>query len=131
VRSTHHAVLSGLASAIVVWHLDPAAPLVLVASGTVAGVVIDLDHFPIARYHAGDWLALRRVLAAPQLVVTDPDRIFEGARLDPLDRLLTHVLLGGLACPVAWLGWPALGVVLAASLYVHLVADLVHDVRTR
>jgi hypothetical protein len=124
-------VLSGLASAAVVWLLDPAAPLVLVASGTVAGVAIDLDHFPIARLRNGDWLALRRVLASPHLVVTDPERLFAGVRLDPLDRLLTHVLLGGLASLATWLIWPALGVVLGASLYVHLVADLVHDVRTR
>ena len=131
MRSTHHAVLAVLTSALVVWLLDPAAPLVLVAAGTVAGVAIDVDHFPIARVRYGDWLALRRVLAAPHLVLTDQDRIFEGARFDPLDRLLTHVLLAGVASLAAWLAWPALGVVVGASLYVHLVADLVHDVRTR
>jgi hypothetical protein len=124
-------VLSVLTSALVVWLLEPSAPFVLVAAGTVAGVAVDLDHFPIARVRHGDWLALRRVLASPHLVVADPDRIFEGARFDPLDRLLTHVLLAGVASLTAWLAWPALGVVVGVSLYVHVVADLGHDVRTR
>jgi hypothetical protein len=124
-------VLSALTSAVVVWLLDPTAPLVLVGSGTAAGVAIDLDHFPIARFRNGDWLALRRVVTAPHLIVTDPDRIFEGSRLHPLDRLLADVLIGGIVSLGACLQWPALGVVLGASLYVHLVADLVSDVRSR
>lgn len=129
MRSTHHAALSVLTSAAVVWLLEPAAPLVLVAAGTVAGVAIDVDHFPIARVRHGDWLALRRVLAAPHLVVTDQDRIFAGCRVGVLDRLLTHVLIGGLVSVGTWMVWPPLGTVLGASLYVHLVADLLHDVR--
>jgi len=128
VRSSHHAVLSLVASVAAVWYLQPAAPAALVAAGTVAGVAIDLDHFPIARVRRGDWRAARRVLAAPWLVVTDPERIFDGGSLDALERLLTHVLVAGVACTAAWLAWPALGVVIGVSLYVHIVADLGHDV---
>lgn len=128
VRSSHHAAVSLLVSVAAVWFLRPAAPIALVAAGTVAGVAIDLDHFPIARLRSGDWRSARRVLANPLLVVTDPERIFEGVPLNALERLLTHVLLGGLAVSVAWLAWPALGVVLGVSLYVHIAADLGHDV---
>lgn len=128
VRSSHHAGLSLLASLAAVWVLRPAAPVVLVAAGTVAGVAIDIDHFPIARLRSGNWRSTRRVLSNPLLVVTDPERIFEGVPLDALERLLTHVLFGGLAVVVAWLAWPTLGIVVGISLYVHLVADLGHDV---
>lgn len=127
--SKHHAVLSLVVSVAVVALLEPTRPAALIVAGTVAGTIVDLDHFPLSRVHAGDWRALRRVVRRPWLVVTEEHRIFAGARIDPLERLLTHAILGGVATGLAWLRWPALGVVVGATLYVHVLSDLVWDVR--
>lgn len=128
VKSSHHAVLSLVVSLAVVGVLRPSAPMALVAAGTVVGVAIDVDHFPIARARMGDWQAARRVLRNPLLVVTAPERIFPTGEIHPLERLLSHVVLAGPLLAVAWLAWPALGVVLGVSLYVHLVSDIAWDV---
>lgn len=128
VKSIHHAVLSLLASAVVVALLSPPAPLAHVAVGTVVGVAIDLDHFPISRVRGGDWRGARRVFGNPALIVGDPGQIFAGARIDPLERLLSHALLGGALAAVTWLVRPTLGLVVVATLYVHVVADLCWDV---
>lgn len=128
VNSSHHAALSLLTSLSVVGVLSSPSPVILVLVGTVAGVVIDVDHFPISRARHGSWGAARRVASNPRLIVTDPERIFAEWPIHPLERLLSHVALAGPLTLLAWLLWPALGVVLGASLYVHLLADLVWDV---
>lgn len=128
VNSSHHAVLSLLASLFVVGVLSPPSPVVLVLVGTVAGVGIDVDHFPISRARHESWGAARRVASNPRLIISDPERIFAEWPIHPLERLLSHVALAGSLTLLTWLLWPGLGVVLGASLYVHLLADLVWDV---
>lgn len=128
MHTSHHAGLAVVASLAVVVLTEPTAPLALVGAGTVVGVGIDVDHFPISRVRGGDWRAAERVVRNPLLVVTEPQAIFEGARPHPLERLLTHVLVAGPLCVAAWIAWPALGLVVGVSLYVHVLADLCWDV---
>lgn len=131
MKTVHHAALSGIASLAVVVVLAPGTPLAHLAVGTVVGVAIDVDHFPISRARGGDWRAARRVLANPAVIVTDPERIFVGAPVGPVERLLSHVLLGTGLSATAWLARPTFGVVVAVSLYVHVLADLCWDVWRR
>lgn len=73
---------------------------------------------------------LRRLVANPTAPLTDPSVLFVDSRMDGLDRLLSHLLIGGLLVPALAVLAPALAVVAAASLYVHVLADLYATVRS-
>ncbi|MFC7136054.1 hypothetical protein ACFQRB_04820 [Halobaculum litoreum] len=67
--SRHHAAVSAVVAAGLVWAL-PLGDRLAVAAGwwavlTAAGVLIDLDHFVMARVVRGDWANARRALANP------------------------------------------------------------------
>lgn len=104
-------------------------PLVVVGYATSVGVLIDLDHFVIARYNTGEWRALRYLIEHPRRALTDQSTIFREDDLDAFERLLSHVVLIGVAVPATWLIAPALGLITAVVLYAHVLADLVADVR--
>jgi hypothetical protein len=131
VYSRDHALLSfALAVALLVATEPPGHPAVLVAVVVGVGVGIDFDHFLVAWLVTGSTKNVRRVLAAPLLVVTGQDRIFDESDLTPLQRLLSHVLIGGLAVGgLVALGVTAWAVVVGLTLYVHVLSDLVADVR--
>lgn len=94
----------------------------------VLGVFVDLDHFAIARYETGDWSALRRCVTDPRLAFVDQGEIFPEEAIHPLQRLLTHHVLGGVLVPVTWVLSPYYGAVTAITLYAHVLADLIWDV---
>lgn len=127
--SRDHAILSLFVAVggLAVLDLPLSWPGALVVA-LVAGVGIDLDHFLIARLTTGEWRALRRCLASPRLVFLDQDEIFEPTALWPPQRLLSHVVLAGVAVPALALIDTALAVFVAAVVYVHLLADLLWDV---
>lgn len=104
-------------------------PLVVVAYAVAVGVGIDFDHFLLARYNTGEWRALRYLLADPLTALSDQSTIFREHDLDAFDRLLSHVVIVGVAVPVTWLVDPALGLVTGVTLYFHVLADLVADVQ--
>lgn len=129
--SRDHALLSlALAAVLLVATEPPGHPAVLVAVVVVVGVGIDFDHFLVAWLVTGSAKNVRRVLADPFLVVTGQDRIFDESDLTPLQRLLSHVLIAGLAVGgLVALGVTAWAVVVGVTLYVHVLSDLVADVR--
>ena len=98
--------------------------LVLVPYAVVVGVGIDLDHFLIAWYNAGEPRAIRAGLANPRRLVLDQDQLFEAGEISSHERLLTHAVLAGLLTPAAWALSATLGLATAATLYVHLLSDL-------
>ncbi|MGQ3412433.1 hypothetical protein ACT4ML_09230 [Natrinema sp. LN54] len=104
----------------------PAA--VVVAYGTAVGVFIDLDHFLIARFKTGDWDALRFCVANPGTAATDQSEIFDPGDVGVLSRLLSHVVIAGIAVPAIALASVPLAIVTGAVLYAHLLADLVWDI---
>ncbi|QZY00532.1 hypothetical protein [Halobaculum rubrum] len=142
--SRHHAAISG----VVAGGLGLVLPLgttPAVAAGwwallTAAGVVIDLDHFLMARLVRGDWANTRRALANPRVAVVDQSELFDPGDLWPLHRLLSHAILAPIAVFGAWLlgaalGGAGLGVTATAAalstatvLYVHVLTDLIWDV---
>lgn len=105
------------------------AGALLVGYAALVGVGIDADHFLVARANAGDWRALRFCLRNPTVPFVAQDRIFRTDEVGKLDRLLSHALLGGALVAVLAAVAPALAAFTAAVLYVHVVADLVADVR--
>ncbi|WP_238709377.1 hypothetical protein [Natronorubrum halophilum] len=103
-------------------------PLVAVAYGTAAGVLIDVDHLLIARFKTGSWDAVRFCLSNPAAAVADQRRIFEPGDVGVLSRLLSHLLIIGVAVPVLALSSVPLAVLTGVVLYVHLLSDVVWDI---
>lgn len=97
------------------------------AYATALGVLIDLDHFLLARVNTGSWRAVRYCLRHPRAVFVDQRSIFEDGDVGVLKRLLSHVVVGGVLVTALAVVLPYLAVVSAATLYAHLLADLVWD----
>ncbi|MFW6018228.1 MAG: hypothetical protein ACOCPX_05355 [Halapricum sp.] len=128
--SKSHAVISlALGIALVVAGVSVFHPVFVVGYATAVGVFVDLDHFLWARYNTGDWRALRYVLTNPVDALADQQTIFREHDLEHLERLLSHVVIAGIAVPLTWWLDPQLGLVTGATLYAHVLADLVEDVR--
>jgi hypothetical protein len=89
----------------------------------VVGVGIDLDHFPIAWYNAGEPRAIRAVLSDPRLLLRQ-GAIFHPGEVSAHERLLTHAVIAGVATPATWLLAPTLGLVTGLVLYAHVLTDL-------
>jgi len=129
VYSRDHAIISVLVAVGGVVALDlPIGWPVAVVAALVVGVGIDFDHFLVARLTTGEWTALRRCLADPRLAFLDQDDIFEPDAIWPLQRLLSHVLIAGVAVPALALWNRPMAVFVAVVLYAHLLADLLWDV---
>ncbi|WP_424002415.1 hypothetical protein ACOZ4I_01760 [Haloarcula salina] len=126
--SRDHAIVSAVVGAGGVVGLSVPVPWwAALGYAVVVGVAIDVDHFLVARLETGDWAALRRCLRNPRLVVSGQDEIFDPFDLWPLQRLLSHHVIGGLAVGGLWLGSEPLALFTALVLYAHVLADLVWD----
>jgi len=131
IYSRDHFLLSvavGLAAGLYAG-LDLLTGLGWVVFAAVVGVGIDFDHFLVAWYNTGDPRAIRYCLRNPRAVVTDQSSIFYEYEIGKLDRLLSHMLVGGPFVAVLWVVAPTLAALAAATLYVHVVADLYQDIR--
>ncbi|WP_115863351.1 hypothetical protein [Halorussus litoreus] len=132
MKSPEHAALGALASGGLVLALPVSVPLEaagLVAYGLLLSVFVDLDHFVVARYHAGNWSHLRRCVTDPVFAFTEQGQVFDGMDTRTLEvhRLLSHLLIGGLLVGGLALVRPVYAVFTACVLYVHVVADLLRD----
>ncbi|NHN49922.1 hypothetical protein G9464_20340 [Halostella sp. JP-L12] len=131
--SREHALLGAVVSAIGVAALRGTFSLpalaALFAYGVLLSVFIDLDHFVVARRHAGDWSHLRACVRDPVFAFTEQDEVFAGVPEGQIrtERLLSHALIGGaLTAGLAAASVPV-GLFTAVVLYVHVVADLLRD----
>ena len=127
IYSKHHFLLSvavGLAAG-----LDLLTGRGWVAFAAVVGVGIDFDHFLVAWYNTGDPRAIRYCLRNPRAVFTDWASIFHEYEPGTLDRLLSHMLIGGPLVAVLWVLAPTMAVLAAVTLWAHVVADLYQDIR--
>ncbi|WP_224336090.1 hypothetical protein [Haloprofundus halobius] len=100
----------------------------VLAYSAVVGVGIDFDHFLVARINTGGWRAARECLRNPMRVFAGQDDIFEHGEVGTLRRLLSHVVIVGVAVPLLALASPPLALLTAVVLYGHLLSDLVWDV---
>ena len=128
--SRDHAILSLLiaAAGLAVLDLPFSWPVALVVA-LVAGVGIDFDHFVVAALVTGSSKNVRRVLGNPTLVIVGQDRIFDAGDLTEEQRLLSHVVIAGVAVTALWFPARYWAFVVAVTLYAHVLADLVADVR--
>jgi hypothetical protein len=133
VRSGHHLLLSVVAGVALVPVVETGLPSVAVVGYAAAlGTLVDLDHFLLARYNAGDWRTLRRGLAAPRLLTLRQGELIEPGEVGPFQRLGSHLVVAALwVGGVAWAGRPGLALVGAVVLYVHVLADVVWETRRR
>lgn len=136
IYSSHHAAVSlvvGTPVAVAVAPVDvlgASIPTVaLIAYAVATGVLIDLDHFLIARLRTGTWEAARACLRDPRLVLVSQDRIFDPGSVGILSRLLSHLVLVGVAVGLTALVDASLAVLTAVVLYAHLLSDVAWDVR--
>ncbi|MDT3437005.1 hypothetical protein [Haloarcula sp. 1CSR25-25] len=126
--SRDHAIVSVAVGAAGVATLPVPLPWwAAVGYAAVVGVAIDFDHFAVARLETGDWAALRRCLRNPEIVLLDQDEIFGPQDLWPLQRLLSHHLIGGTVVFGLWLVSEPLALFTAVVLYAHVLGDLVWD----
>lgn len=133
IYSKHHLLVS-LALGVAVAALWPGvAPIGPVGPGVVAGaglvgVLVDLDHLVIAWLNSGEPRALSYGLANPRVAFLDQSELFEDGEVSSHERLLSHVLIVGVAVPVGFWLAPLVGVTLAVVLYGHVLSDLVWEV---
>ncbi|EMA28953.1 hypothetical protein [Haloarcula japonica] len=126
--SRDHAIVSAVVGATGVVVLPIPLPWwAAVGYAVVVGVAIDFDHFAVARLETGDWAALRRCLRNPKIAVLDQEDIFDPQDLWPLQRLLSHHLIGGVVVFGLWLVSEPLALFTALVLYAHVLGDLVWD----
>ncbi|MFB6164974.1 MAG: hypothetical protein ABEJ31_07430 [Haloarculaceae archaeon] len=124
----HHLLVSlVIGVAVVAIAPPPISPLLVVAAAVVVGVSIDLDHFLLARYNAGDWRALRESAADPRPLLFEQDAVFEDGEVGAVPRLVTHLLLTAALILLALPLVPYLAVVIGVVLFAHVVADVVWD----
>lgn len=107
----------------------PFPDALVVAYAGVVGVAIDLDHFPIARYTTGDWSALKRCVTSPRRAFLDQREIFSETAVWPLQRLLSHAVIAGVVTLSLLIVSVPIAIVTSVTLYVHVVSDLIADVR--
>jgi len=132
MKSPEHAALGAVTAGALVAVLPVAGPLealALFAYGVGLSVFVDLDHFLVARYHAGDWSHLRRCVRDPVFAFTQQERVFDGVETNTLEthRLLSHALVGGALVAATASVATTYGLFTAGVLYVHVVADLLRD----
>lgn len=129
MRSTEHATIGAVVGALAVSFLargrSPSTKLALWIYGLLLSVFIDLDHFVIARMKTGSWSHLRKAVRHPIWAFTEQEQVFDVDMT--LERLVSHVLVGGLLIllfrPISRL----LAVFSAVIVCAHVLADLLRE----
>jgi len=121
------AAVSGLSVAVLARTFEPAVLSLLFGYGVLLSVFVDLDHFLLARWRSGDWSHLRACVLNPGDAFGDQDWVFEDIDDMEQERLLSHVVLGGLLVGGQALVSVPLAAFTAVILYAHVLADLLRD----
>jgi hypothetical protein len=128
VYTRNHAIVSAVIGLLLTVTTQGVAPELTVVSAVLAGTVIDLDHFAVARHQSGSWAAVRRGLADPRRFLTRQTELFEHGEVGVLQRLLSHTLVGGATVAAVSVVDQRVAFVVAVSLYGHVLTGLVADV---
>lgn len=129
--SRAHALIGVVVSTLWVAVRLPGADLpvaaALVAYGVAVSVLVDLDHFLIARLYADDWTHLRRVLSDPLRALWDQNWVLEGIEDLERERLVSHAVVGTALVAGLWPIRPDLATFTAVLLAAHVLADVLRD----
>ncbi|ELY43051.1 hypothetical protein [Natronorubrum tibetense] len=90
-------------------------------------MLVDLDHFLIARLKTGRWSAVRFCFTNPAATVADQRRIFDAGDVGLLSRLASHLLILGVVVPMIALSSVSLAILTGVVLYVHILCDVLWD----
>lgn len=125
MKSLEHAAVGAVVSAVAVFFL-PESSLLEQAGiwlyGLLLSVFVDLDHFVIARPKVGDWHHLTDALSDLRVAFVDQKQVFPDVSIT-VERLLTHLLIGGvLVGGLTFVSVPV-AVFTAVVLYAHVVCD--------
>ena len=130
MKSGAHAAVSAVVGVAALAATTPPVPAwAVLAVAVVVGVGIDFDHFLLAWYNTGNLTPVRRCLRDPRIVLLDQDAVFDDGSVGALNRLLSHVVIAGVAVPPLWLWRPYVAGLVGVSLYAHVLADLVSTTR--
>jgi hypothetical protein len=130
MQSHEHAVIGAFASAgagIGLWGSDPAVLVAAIVAGTLVSVFVDLDHFLLARYYAGDWSHLRSCVTDPVYAFTRQEVVFADLPAMERERIATHLVIATVAVPALWTVASSVGAFVLAVLVVHIGCDLLRD----
>ncbi|EMA40422.1 hypothetical protein C448_13776 [Halococcus morrhuae DSM 1307] len=130
MKSGEHFLLSIPVVGWVLTRTDGRSPrrlAALAAYGLGLGVLIDLDHFVLARLRVGDWHHLTDCLRDPKRVFVDQENLFEGTGEMASLRLLSHVLIGGALIALARRVSRPAERLTESVFFVHVLADLLRD----
>jgi hypothetical protein len=100
----------------------------IVGYGCVIGVLIDIDHFVIARINTGTWSALRASLARPSKLLFQQRTVFTG-EVGKLQRLLSHMIISGVIVSIIAVFNIILSLFSIIIFYFHIVGDIYADIR--
>jgi hypothetical protein len=125
MKSVEHAAVGAVVSAVAVVFVPGVSLLgqaMLWSYGLLLSIFIDLDHFVIARVKVGDWHHLTDALGDLRVAFIDQELVFPDVSIT-VERLLTHLLIGGaLVGTLVFVSVP-LAVFTAVVLYAHIVCD--------
>lgn len=104
--------------------------VVLIIFGTITGVLIDLDHFLIARINNGNWNILRKALRNPVTISRDWSEFIHPTKdIPPEQRLASHLVLIPAISLITYYFSPSSGIFISVILATHLVCDIYADIR--
>ncbi len=133
MKSTEHAIVGAVVSALGVRavgaRLSRPWKAALWCYGLCLSVFIDLDHFVLARCYTGSWEALLEAFTDPKRAFTAPKWLFSDVAMRT-ERLLSHVILGGVLTLGSFLIAPFLAGFTALVVYAHVLCDLLRDTKT-
>lgn len=122
-----HFLASVITTAGILFLLPGTGILQLAVLGTLgmgAGVLIDLDHFLLARRRTGNWSSLKEAFRCPVKTMTAAGNVFDDGLADEINRLITHGFILVLAvASAAIVNWK-LSIVITGNIAVHILLDL-------
>ncbi len=130
MRSVEHFKISVLTAPIVVYLIYGTANtgtfFSMTLLGISAGVLIDLDHFPVVRAKTGNWRHLKIALSNPLTTFTDEDENWGenmGGNLGAPEKFIYHTVITVLSLTIyPW--YPRFSLLLFSMFSIHIASDL-------
>ena len=131
MESLEHAAVGSVVSTLAALALrslvSPLKLAGLFVYGVALSVLVDLDHFVIARARTGDWSHLRAVLADPRNGIRGQKWVFADVEGMARQRLASHLVIGTVLVTGLRRRSPLLAAYTGVVLAAHVVCDLLRD----